>query len=196
MKRIFLTLSAVFLAGVFTGHAGKFYPSGSDEIDKIRKEIEAKPTDKETFRERSILMFLWMGALQQQGADLRPFYDVDKDYKPLEAKVNSLTGAKLEADQTGTNNSKDRCYGVFVDIQDKLVKKGPMYKAYESDGKDFPEGGNMEAEWTMFQGNKHNTGYTDAPGPRYGRQAWKFPVGLGWYCRPAVEDGRVYVASP
>ena len=48
----------------------------------------------------------------------------------------------------------------------------------------------------MFQGDIHHTGYSEAPGPRYGRSAWKLPVGLGWYARPVVEEGKVYVASP
>ena len=48
----------------------------------------------------------------------------------------------------------------------------------------------------MFQANKHNNGATAAPGPSYGREKWKFPVGLGWYARPIIEGNRVYVASP
>ena len=32
--------------------------------------------------------------------------------------------------------------------------------------------------------------------PRHGRQAWKFPVGLGWYARPVVEGSKVNAASP
>ena len=48
----------------------------------------------------------------------------------------------------------------------------------------------------MFQGNKHNTGSTTAPGPKTGELVWKSPVGSGWSARPAVEDNRVYVASP
>ncbi len=196
MKKIFITLFALFLVGVLSGNAGKFYPSGNIDIDKIRKEIDSKPTDKETFRERTILMFLWMTTLQQQGADVRHFYAIDKVYRTHENNVNRLSGAELEEAFLRMGELVDRGYRILENIQDKLVKEGPMFTAFESDGKDFPEGGNMETEWNMFQGNKHNTGYTDAPGPRYGKQAWKFPVGLGWYCRPAVEDGRVYVASP
>ena len=77
-----------------------------------------------------------------------------------------------------------------------LKEEGPIYKPFTGDPAGFPQGGDMEADWPMFQGNKHNTGYTKAPGPKTGELAWKFPVGLGWYARPAVEGDRVYVASP
>ena len=173
-----------------------FFNCGSEDIDRVRKDIDHLPTDGKTFRERSILMYLWMGALQQQGADLRPFYDVDKVYWPLEATVNSSEGEELRKVHGLMGKLIDRGYKVLDEIQRTLIEKGPMFDAFESDGTGFPEEGDMNAEWTGFQGNIHNTGYSDAPGPRYGRQAWKFPVGLGWYCRPAIEGDRVYIASP
>ncbi|MFC2116923.1 PQQ-binding-like beta-propeller repeat protein, partial [Bacteroidota bacterium] len=57
-------------------------------------------------------------------------------------------------------------------------------------------GGDMSAEWPLFQADIHNTGATTAPGPSYGREKWKFPLGLGWYARPVIEGNRVYVTSP
>ena len=90
----------------------------------------------------------------------------------------------------------DRAYKAMEQIQTSLVEKGPIFKPFEGDPASAPKGGDMEADWPMFQRDEHNTGYTPAPGPATGREAWRFPVGLGWYSRPVVEDGRVYIASP
>ena len=79
-------------------------------------------------------------------------------------------------------------------IQKELIEKGPMFTAFE--GETEVTGGDMSAEWPMFQANKHNNGATTAPGPSYGREKWKFPVGLGWYARPVIEGDKVYVTSP
>lgn len=114
-----LTFTSGFLLACVLIKAADFYTCGNADIEWTRKEISLKPTDTDNLMERSVLLYNWMGALQQQGA-----------------------------------------------------------------------------EWTGFQGDIHNTGYTEAPGSKYGRQAWKFPFGLGGYRRPFVEDGRVYVASP
>jgi len=90
----------------------------------------------------------------------------------------------------------DDGYKVMEEIFRTLKEDGPIYEPFMGDSAGFPENGDMQADWPMFQGNKHNTGYTNAPGPKRGELAWTFPVGLGWYARPAVEGNRVYVASP
>ncbi|GAL90275.1 outer membrane protein YfgL lipoprotein component [Jejuia pallidilutea] len=139
---------------------------------------------------------MWVGSLQQLGADLRSFYDIDTEYYRLEGKVNwSKNEAKNEATEQ-IAQLIDKGFAKLETIYNNFITNGPAFKPYQSDGKDFPEGGNMNAEWPMFQANEHNNGHTDAPGPRYGRTAWKFPVGLGWYSSPVVEDNRVYIASP
>jgi len=90
----------------------------------------------------------------------------------------------------------DEGFAKLEEIQGKLKQDGMIYKAFTADPATAPIVGDIEANWPMFQGTKHNTGYTTAPGPKTGELAWKFPVGLGWYARPSVEGNRVYVASP
>lgn len=176
--------------------AQSFVSSGNKDIDKIRKEIGAKPTTAENVRERSILMYNWLGALQQQGANLDSFYDVDTRYYAVEPKVNWKKGEEKQAAITSMCQVITDGFAQLEIIQADLLKNGTAYTPYESTGENFPEGGDMDAEWTMFQGNKHNNGHTFAPGPKYGRNKWKFPIGLGWYSRPVIEGDKVYVASP
>jgi hypothetical protein len=121
--------------------AADSYPSGSEDIDRIRKEIDLKPTDGNTFRERTILLYNWMGALQQQGADLRPFYEVDKDRRPLETLINRAKDEELKSAHARMGNLIDRGYKILEEIQRTLVEEGPMFEVFESDGKGFPEGG-------------------------------------------------------
>ncbi len=139
---------------------------------------------------------MWLGALQQQGADTRPFAGVDRRYHPLEARVAQASDAERTLLLHELTTLIDEGYHVMEAIQSRLIQQGPIATPSTGDASDFPEGGDIEAEWPMFQGNIHHTGYTKAPGPRYGRGLWRFPVGLGWYARPVIEDGRVYVASP
>lgn len=178
-----------------TDHA-PFYPSGSADIDAMRREAAASPTSPENCQRRALLLYLWLSALQQQGADCRPFNDLDRRYHPLEARVDAATDAERALLLPELTAIIDQGYQIVETIQARLIEQGPIAAPFESDALDFPDGGDMEAEWPMFQRDINNTGYSPAPGPRYGRAAWKFPIGLGWYARPVVDDGRVYVASP
>jgi outer membrane protein assembly factor BamB len=173
--------------------ASKFYPSGSADIDQARRETPTTSTDATNHRQRSLLLVLWLGALQQQGADTRPFFEIDKAFYQLEAV---LANKRSQPELTKLCRLVDRGYEVAEEIQTSLIEKGPMIEAFESKTNNVSSKGDMNADWPTFQANIHNTGYTPAPGPRFGRAAWKFPVGLGWYCRPVVDRGRVYVASP
>jgi len=176
--------------------ATEFYSSGSPDIDRMRAEVKASPTTAENYRERSLLLFVWLSSLQQQGADTHPFFDVDKAYAQLQDKIVRGKGAAKEKALQEMGKVIDKGYQVMEGILQNLKEKGPIYKPFKGSAEGFPKGGDMDAEWPMFQGNKHNTGYTKAPGPKTGELAWKFPVGLGWYARPSVEKDRVYVASP
>ena len=191
----FITLVCIMTTILGQAEAG-FHPSGSEEIDRTRREIAGTPTHPDTVQRRTLLLFLWMATLQHQGADTRPFFDLDKAYYRLD---HQLAQAGSEEDRTEVLQRMsaliDRGYGVMEEIQTALVEKGPLFEAFEGDPDQAPAGGDMEAEWPMFQNNIHNTGYTTAPGPRRGREAWRVPVGLGWYNRPVIEDGRVYVPS-
>lgn len=188
-------IPAFFLFAQLCGGA-EFISSGSPDIDRTRTEITKTPTTAENYRERSLLLFIWLASLQQQGADTHPFFDADQSYYRLEGKVNAAEGPAKDEAIEEMGGAIAEGYRVMEEISRKLKDEGTIYKPFKGDPKGFPTGGDMEADWPMFQGNKHNTGYTKAPGPKTGELAWKFPVGLGWYARPSVEGDRVYVASP
>ncbi len=67
--------------------AAEYYSSGSPDIDRVRVAVKESPTTAENYWERSLLLFVWLGSLQQQGADRYPFFDVDKAYYGLENKI-------------------------------------------------------------------------------------------------------------
>ena len=161
------------------------------------RKCETTPTTADNYRERSLLMFLWLAALQQQGADTHPFFDIDKKYYQLENAVLSRQGAAREEALREMGKTIDAGFAELEEIQRKLQRgRHDLSSPSPPTPRRLPAGGDMDADWPMFQGNNHNTGYTTAPGPKTGELAWKIPVGLGWYARPVVEDGRVYVASP
>lgn len=176
--------------------AGTFYPSGSEDIDQIRREISNTPTTSENYRHRSKMLFIWLNIAMQHAADTHPFFKIDQAYYRLEGRtINGSESGKKEA-ISELCQVVDEGYSTMEEIFRTLHEEGPIYEPFTGDPNGFPEGGDMEIDWPMFQGNKHNTGFTPAPGPKTGELAWKFPVGLGWYARPTVEDDRVYVASP
>lgn len=187
-------LLPVVLLGSLTGEEFQF--SGSPDIDAARRDIATIPTTTDTYRERSLLMFLWLSTLQQQGADTHPFFDADTRYYRSENAVLGRQGAAREKALREMGKAIDAGFAVLEEIQRKLNADGPIFQPFTADPASAPTGGDMEADWPQFQGNIHNTGHTTAPGPKTGKLAWKNPVGLGWYARPVVEDGRVYVASP
>ena len=176
--------------------ASIFYSSGSADIDAMRREVTASPTNADNYRRRILLLYMWLSALQQQGADARPLMDMDSRYHPIEAQVAEGSDDDRERLMPELTALVDEGFRIMETIQAQLIEQGPIAIPSAGDPSDFPQGGDMEAEWPMFQRDIHNTGYTEAPGPRHGRAAWKFPIGLGWYARPAVEDGKVYVPTP
>ena len=174
----------------------EFHSSGSPDIDRMRAEVKESPTTADNYQKRALLLFVWLGSVQQQCADTHSFFDIDKAYYQLEGKIVSGRGPAKEEAIRSICRVVDDGYKVMEGIFRTLKEDGPICRPFMGNPAGFPEGGDMEADWPMFQGNKHNTGYTEAPGPKTGELVWKFPVGLGWYARPAIERNRVYVASP
>ncbi len=190
------------------------YKSGDVDIDKVRVEVMKQKTTEANYRDRTKILYMWLGALQQQGANTFPFFDLDLKYRTLETKINNplqfgqaLTkhdSRESLADNKQSNKyleavaqmcqTIDEGFAKMEEIQKELVENGPIFTTFESETE--VTGGDMSAEWPMFQANKHNTGATTAPGPSYGREKWKFPVSLGWYARPVIEGDKVYVTSP
>jgi len=195
MKSLCLLL-VVILIPLSSLTGAEFQSSGSQAIDEARQAIAVRPTTTGTYRERSLLMFLWLSTLQQQGANTHSFFETDTRYYRSESAVLGRQGVAREEALLEMGKTIDSGFAVLEEIQSKLNTAGPIYHPFTADPANAPTGGDMEADWPQFQGNIHNTGHTNAPGPKTGKLAWKNPVGLGWYARPVVEDGRVYVASP
>ncbi len=190
------------------------YKSGDPEIDQVRVEVEKQKTTEANYGDRTKILYMWLGALQQQGANTLPFFDLDLKYRKLETKIARTppfvqwkTKHENQESQVDFQKSSeyteavmqicqtiDDCFKQMEKIQMELTDRGPMSTPFE--GETEVTGGDLSAEWPMFQANKHNNGATAAPGPSYGREKWKFPVGLGWYARPVIEDDKVYVTSP
>lgn len=170
------------------------YESGDVEIDQIRSEVKKQKTTELNYKERHLILYMWLGSLQQRGADTHSFFELDKKYYELEPKITNLNGEKRKEIISQMCLTVDKGFEQMEKIQTELVENGPIFSAFES--KTEIKGGDYSAEWPMFQANKHNNGATLAPGPSFGREKWRFPVSLGWYSRPVIEGDRVYVASP
>jgi len=209
-----LTLIAIALLISNLRLSAQEYKSGDADIDQLRVGLKMHKTTEANYKERTKLLYMWMGALQQQGANTFPFFDLDLKYRTLETKINNTPDfvqwktkhETSDAEEDFQKSSEyleavtqicrtiDEGFDKLETIQKDLTDNGPMYTAFEA--KTEVTGGDMSAEWPMFQANKHNNGATEAPGPSYGREKWKFPVGLGWYARPVIEDDKVFVTSP
>ncbi len=207
-----ILLTVAFISS--TNLSAQEYKSGDADIDRVRLEVKAEKSNEANYRERTKILYMWMGALQQQGANTFPFFDLDLQYRRLETRIfnplrftQALTlhdeRQSLADDKTSRAyleavaqicQTIDESFELMEEIQKELIEEGPMYTAFE--GETEVTGGDLSAEWPMFQANIHNTGATDAPGPSYGREKWRFPVGLGWYARPVIEGDKVYVTSP
>lgn len=184
------------LVALATGARGAG-PSLNADVDAVRREMGKPPGTEADLRERGQLLFLWLGILQKRGADTHPFYDVDRRFYRLEGQLQGLAAGP---ERTGMEEELSRVieegFRVLEAVQDRWEKEGPMFQTKEGTARADGGKGDWNADWPMFQANAQNTGQTEAPGPSYGRAAWKFPVGFGWYARPVVENGRVYLASP
>lgn len=191
-----LNVAIIVLSLTSVTSAGQLPTSGDADIDRVRSAVRTSPTTAANYRQRSLLLITWIGSLQQQGADTHPLFEFDNQFNLHQKWVLRGQGAVKAKALKEIGKVIDEGYRVAEQVFQTLREKGPIYRPFTGDPATFPEGGDMKAEWPMFQGNKHNTGYTEAPGPKTGELAWKFPVGLGWYARPAVEGNRVYVASP
>ena len=194
-KRISVVI-VLSLCLISTPSAAQLPTSGSADIDRVRAEVRTSPTTAANYRQRSLLLITWIGSLQQQSADTHPLFDFDDQFNLQQNRVLRGQGEVKAKALEEIGKVIDEGYRVAEKVFQTLREKGPIYRPFTGDPATFPEGGDMNAEWPMFQGNKHNTGYSEAPGPKTGELAWKFPVGLGWYARPTVEGDRVYVASP
>ena len=160
-----------------------FVSSGDKEIDRVRKEVAQTPTDESNYEERLFILYIWRCLLQRQGADM-------SSYIPIYDRI-------LSASRSG--NIKELCsaidegFKVLEQIQISLLKNPPTSMPSRIKK---PKKRPRFIDWPVYGGNPQHTACTEDLGPVKGKLAWKFPVGIAWYSRPAVENGRVYAVSP
>jgi len=186
---LFLIIPVHFCLG--TTH----YPSGDAEIDHAREAVKISPTTPENYQQRMLFLSLWLNIAQQRGADAHSLFDSDKAYYTAEQK---LVYAKGETRKTLLNEiciAVDAYYRDMEEVFRKLNEEGPIYSPFKGDPSTFPKGGNMDADWPMFQKDKHNSGYTDAPGPKTGELAWKFQAKGSIHTTVTLDRGTVYFGS-
>jgi len=61
-----ILLACLLLSLFHSSEAAQFYPSGSTDIDTERKAVAFSSTTPENHRERTLLLFMWLHALQQR----------------------------------------------------------------------------------------------------------------------------------
>lgn len=154
--------------------------SGDVEIDQMRQDVRRIPTDADNFPSRMALLTTWINLLQRQGYDLT-------NYVPIFDKLTTSA-------RSGDNK---RLFAAIHDAFDHLdgVQRSKPLQSFESDT-ETTDPQQPPEDWPVYGGNIHHTASTDQPGPVKGHLAWKKAIGLAWYVRPAVEDGRVYATSP
>jgi len=78
------------------GLSARQYTSGDADIDQLRLEVQEEKTSEANYQERVLMLYTWLGALQQQGADTRSYFDLDTRYYELEPRVNKQSGSNYQ----------------------------------------------------------------------------------------------------
>lgn len=197
MKKLFTFIGALFVLLSVEGQSIKS-PNGDPELDQIRLELKSSPTKRVNFKLRAIKMKLWAASLQQQGMHLADYVAVDNRLNKITRWNNLWSGNKPQVFSDEEMYKAclviDDGYAVLESYQ-KLVSSGASL-AFKNDTTPINSEAQKEIPWTSYKGNEGLSGYTGALGPTKGEKAWVFPVGLAWESKPAIEDNRIYVASP
>ncbi len=159
-------------------------PSGDREIDAVRSEVLDTPTDMSSFPYRISIITTWINLLQRQGANLEiyaPFFD-------------QLKATADQDDDEALCKTIDTVFDFLNDIQANLSP--PEVITDEILVTPLAIASDSATDWHVYGGNIHLTSYTADDGPAQGELAWKKPIGLAWYARPAISDGRAYMPSP
>jgi outer membrane protein assembly factor BamB len=154
-----------------------FVPTGVAEIDIMRRDFTAKPTTPENASRRHALIFSWVRLLVHRGVDMTDFHDACAAFSawgPIDPSRYQAMKAAYEALEK--------------------IQSNPSFIEEVRGNREKPS--STQTDWPVFGGNLEQSGLSPDAGPRTGEVAWKFPVGMSWYASAAVEDGRVYIASP
>lgn len=162
----------------------QLYTSGDPEIDEVRKAIAQNvPTTHENFPYRMSIISTWINLLQRQGADLTAYAPIFDKLKICRDTKNydTLLATTLNAFE-------------FLNNVQQQISQSPAQNIVGS-GKNDLDDEQPRIDWALYGGNIHHTASTHQSGPQQGELAWQRAIGLGWYARPEVEGGRVYVSS-
>jgi outer membrane protein assembly factor BamB len=172
-----LVLNLAHAGPISTEPNSKFISTGVKEIDAMRKDFAANPTTSANAARRHSLLFSWVRLLVHRGVDMSDFHEACSQF----SRWGPIDPTR---------------YGVMENAWRTLegIHANPTF--IEEIAGEENTGSVNRTNWPMFQGNREQTGLSPDRGPTSGKIDWKFPVGLSWYAAPAVENGRVYVASP
>ena len=155
--------------------------SGIDDIDKIRAEVRATPTDASNIMSRRTALYRWWRLLWHQGYDMNM-----SNYNAIWNRILINPGVNAAAQK-----AVDAAYAAMEDIavNGTLIPEVP--------GKPDESGPTTETDWPVYHGTDGNqTGYSPDAGPSKGKIAWRVAKGNFWYATPVIENGKVYTAAP
>ena len=168
----------IALSFLTTLRAGEtFAPTGLPEIDGMRRDFAIHPTTPENAARRHSLIFSWVRHLVHRGVEMGDFHEPCAKFSKWGPIDLSRYDAMKEAFEALEKIQADPEF--IEEVQGTVGTPSPT-----------------RTDWPMFGGNLEQSGLSPDSGPRTGDVAWKFPIGMSWYAAAAVEDGRVYIASP
>jgi outer membrane protein assembly factor BamB len=152
-------------------------PTGLAEIDAMRRDSVVQPTGKDNALRRQSLVFSWVRLLVHRGVDMADFHVACADISAW----GPIAPARYPA----------------LDQAIRTLEKIQANPRFTAEVRGTEETTPVRAtDWPLFGGNAEQSGFSPDPGPTSGRIDWRFPVGMSWHAAPALEDGRVYIASP
>ena len=157
MKKNCLTLLLIAIIVNSMSLSAQEYKSGDPEIDQVREEVKKQKTTEANYGDRTKILYMWLGALQQQGANTLPFYDLDLRYRTLETKIartppfvqwktkHEEPESQVDFQKSGEYKEAvvqicqtiDECFEQMEKIQMELTDKGPIYTAFEGETEVF-----------------------------------------------------------
>lgn len=169
----FLNVVLVLLFLTSFVSADPFPSSGDPDIDRTRADVRTSGTTADTYQKRALLLFVWLGSLQQQSADTHPFFDTDKAYYELERKtIQGGPAAKEEAIQ---NICKvvDEGFQVLEEIFRTLKEEGPIYEPFTADPAGAPRAGTCRPTGPCSRGTNTIPAIRVHPAPKRARSPGK-----------------------
>lgn len=156
---------------------------GDREIDSVREAVAQTPTDMTSFPYHVAIMTSWINLLHRQGANLEKFAPI----------FDRLKASAAQGDDELLCKTIDAAFEFLNNIQSNLTLPATNEESQSSSSSTET---NTATDWPVYGGNMHLTSSTADEGPSQGTLAWKQAIGLAWYARPAIGNGRAYIPSP